>query len=155
MQDGDRADSRSFQKSEAPAEAKEKLLVVVVNVELEKVMRKLPVVEGMPGIDPLAKQDKAILQTLLDGVPLHRRLLLEQVVLRMHSLRDEMAATLEDHLAVGREVNADVRPVDFSSTISESSARNARESRSLALIIVRAARAEQMRRAGVLDEIIS
>ena len=69
--------------------------------------------DRMPGIDPFAEEDESILQPLLDDGTLHCRPLLEQVVLRVHSLGDEMSPALEDHLPSRREVNADVRAVDL------------------------------------------
>ena len=47
----------------------------------------------------------ATLKPLLDDTSFHGGPLLEQIVLRVHSLRDKVSPTLKDHLPIGREVD--------------------------------------------------
>ena len=87
MEDRHGFDVRSFQQGHPQFQAQEALALLVINVELEEVMRKLPVVDRVPGIHPFAEEDVPIFQPFLQDRTLHDRPLLEQIVLRDACLR--------------------------------------------------------------------
>ena len=86
----------------------------------------------------------------LDGGPL-----LEQVVLRVHALGDQVPPALEDHLPVGGEVDADVRAIELLLDDERGVGEEA-EGFGLAqvLVVVGPPGAEEVRRPGVLDELV-
>lgn len=77
-----------------------RLQLFVVGVELVEVVRQLAVSDRVPGVEPVAEQDVAVLQTLLQYVAFHSHPLLEQIVLRGHPLGDQMAPALQDQLSL-------------------------------------------------------
>src|SRR5207244_7103168 len=82
--------------------------------------------------------------------------LLEEVILRVHALGDFVAAALQHHPSARGEVNPDVRAVE----LLLNDERRVGDERlgflwAKVLVVVRALRAEQMRSAGVFDEIVA
>ena len=53
-------DACSFQQYEPSFQAEEVFVLLVVDVELEEVMRKLPVVDRVSGVNPFTEEDKPI-----------------------------------------------------------------------------------------------
>ena len=117
-------------------------------------MRQLPVVNRVPCVDPFSEQDEAAFQSLLQYMPLHRRPLLQQVVLRVHPFGDEVAPALQGHLTGVREVDANVRAVNL--LLSDQrlvSDERLRLCFAEVLVVVRPLGPKQMGRAGVLGKI--
>src|SRR5438093_1449417 len=79
--DGNGLNRRVCQQAPALIQIEKRLSVLVVDIELKKVMCQLPVMNRVPSIDPLPEQDEPILKPLLQHMPLHRRPLLEEIVL--------------------------------------------------------------------------
>ncbi len=87
-------------------------------------------------------------------MPLHRRPLLEQVVLRVHSLGDEVPPALQDHLTRICEVDANVRAVDFLLNDQRLVGDEGFRIRfAKVLVVIGSSGAQQMGRARVLGEI--
>lgn len=53
------------------------------------------------------------MQSIFEHMPFDDDPLFEQIVLRMHSLGDDVPSTLQDHLAIRLEVNPDICPIQF------------------------------------------
>jgi hypothetical protein len=113
MHNRHRVNVRVSQQSHSQVETKEHLVLFVIDVELEEIVRQLSVMNRMPGIHPFTEENIPILQPLFQDKTLNDRPLLEQIVLRVHSLRNQMASALENQLSVRTEVDADVRAVDL------------------------------------------
>jgi hypothetical protein len=118
-------------------------------------MGQTAVMHRVPGVNPLAEEDPPIPQAALQHEAFGPSPLLEQVVLRVHAVADEMAAALQDHVARRREMNADVRAVEFLFD-NQPFVREKPLRRGLVqmLVVVRSARTKEMRRPRVLDEIL-
>src|SRR5579863_2740275 len=113
MDDRNGFDSCPFQQAQALLQIEKRISLLVVDIELEEVMRQLAIEDRMPGVNPLTEQNESVLKLLFQQVPLDGRPLLEQIILGVHSLGDEMAPALQSHFAVVREMNSNIRPVDL------------------------------------------
>lgn len=113
MDNGDGSDSGSLKQMETLSKIQKCSGLLVVDVELEEVVRQLAVMDRMPGVEPFAEQNEAIGETFLERRPLDDGPLFEQVVLRMHSFRDQVAAALQNHLPRSGEMQANVRAVQL------------------------------------------
>ncbi len=69
--------------------------------------------KAVSSVHPFSEQNEALLEALLQHGTFDRSPLFEQVVLWVHTLGDQMASTLQNHLAVVREMNPDVCAVDL------------------------------------------
>src|SRR5262245_59423971 len=94
-----------FQHSQARVEIKELPRVLVVNVELEKIVRQLAVMNRVLRVKPFAVEDELAAEHRFQHRALHRSPLLEQVVLRVHAFGDLVPATLQHHPTTWSEVN--------------------------------------------------
>lgn len=68
---------------------------LIINVEFEEEVLEFTVMDGVFRIHPFTKHDVTILQSFVKRGPPHLTPLFKQVVLRVHSLGDQMAATLQ------------------------------------------------------------
>jgi len=74
----------------------------------------------------------------------------------MHPLGDDVSPALQNHLAAGREVNADVRAVDLLFDDQRGSAEEAERVALVEMFVVGGPPgAEQVRRAGEFDEVVA
>ena len=87
--------------------------LLVVNIELKKIVRQTSIEYRMLRVEPFAIQNETVSKNRFQCRTFHRSPLLEEIVLRMHSLGDLVAAALKDHPPGRVEMNANVCPVNF------------------------------------------
>ena len=114
------------------------------------------IMNRVPGIDPLAEQNKPVFEPLLQSESFDCCPLLEEVVLRVHSLGDGMASTLENDLAGRGEMNAHIGAIDL---LLDDEGFIGDEligfSFTEMLVVIGSLGADQVRRPGVFDEYVS
>jgi len=91
-----RSQSGAGEHRQSCLKTKKRSSILVVNIELEKVMRQITIVNRMPCIHPLAEQNEIASKHLFKHRALHHGPLLEEVVLRMHPLGDKVPALKRD-----------------------------------------------------------
>jgi hypothetical protein len=64
-------------------------------------------------IEPFTVKDELTAKHRFQYRTLHRSPLFEEIILRVHPLRDLVPATLQHHASARREMNADVRAVNL------------------------------------------
>src|SRR5207244_3949518 len=106
-------DPRSLEHGEAGVKIEKLAFGFVVDVELEEVMRQLPIMDGVPGVEPFAVENEPAAEYRFQHGMLHGGPLLEQIVLRVHTLGDLVAAALKHHSPERAEVNAHVGAVEL------------------------------------------
>lgn len=109
----------------------------------------------MPRVDPFSEQYEPALQPFFQHRAFYSSPLFEEIVLRMHSLRDEMASALKGHLPVAGEMNANVRAVNF---LFDNQRIVGNDAIGFILtkmrVVVRSRRSEEMRGSRVFDEFV-
>ncbi len=92
-----RLQPHSSEHSQTRGKVKELPGILVLNVELEKVMRQLAIIDGMFRVKPFTVEDELTADYSFQHRTLYRSPLLEEIVLRMHPFRYFVAAALEHH----------------------------------------------------------
>lgn len=156
MEHGHGLEARAVEDSQARGEVEELRRVLVVEVELEEVVRQRAVVDGVLRVEPFAVEDEPAAEHRLQRGTFHGRPLLEEIVLRVHPLRNLVATALQHHAPARCEVDANVGAVDLlfhderwvgDEHLGFLSAQVS--------VVVRALRAEEMRSAWVFDEVVA
>src|SRR5687767_9115043 len=103
----------ALEHGQAPSELEKTRRFLVVDIELEKVVRQAAIENGMLRVEPFAVKDETVSKHRFQYRKFHGSPLLEEIVLRMHSFGDFVAAALKDHSPGRVEMNANVCAVDF------------------------------------------
>jgi hypothetical protein len=67
----------------------------------------------MARVEPLAEKDKAVGQDVFQNGLFHGRPFFEEIILRVHTFPDFVAPALQNHVPIGLEVDAHIRPIQL------------------------------------------